>query len=255
MTCVHRDDVGAYLLGALTEDEQERFVAHLPGCAECRRELEELEGVAGTIPLAAPQVAPPPELKERIMTAVRADVARRAEGEAAAPGAATPEAAAPAGGQETKRRPARERPWWRRPLLAVRPLPAAIGAAVLIAAGVAGGIVLSGGNDPARTVTARVDVPSAPDARASVALGDDGATLTVREFPDPPEGRVYQVWLQRPGRDPEPTRALFTPRDGQATVDVQEDVAGVERVLVTDEPRPRGSRVPTRTPVIVARLA
>ena len=192
------------------------------------------------------------------MTAVRADVARRAEGEAAAAGAATPEAEAaepPAGRPPAKRRPARKRSWWRRPLLAVRPLPAAVGAAVLIAVGVAGGIVLSGGEDPARTVMALVDAPSAPDARASVALGDDGATLTVREFPDPPQGRVYQVWLQRPGRDPEPTRALFTPRDGQATVDVPDDVSGVERILVTDEPRPRGSRVPTRAPVIVARLA
>src|ERR687885_88835 len=41
----------------------------------CRREVAELQMVADTLPLAAPQVAPPPELKERIMAAVRAEAA------------------------------------------------------------------------------------------------------------------------------------------------------------------------------------
>jgi hypothetical protein len=76
----------------------------------------------------------------------------------------------------------------------------------------------------------------------------------VRGFPAPPEGRVYQVWLKRPGRDPEPTRALFGVRDGRATVEVPGAVRGVEQILVTDEPR-GGSRVPTRAPVVVARLS
>ena len=117
----------------------------------------------------------------------------------------------------------------------------------------AGGLLVSGGDEAGRTITALVEAPSAPDARATVAVADERATLTVRDFPAPPEGRVYQVWLKRPGRDPEPTRALFSPRDGRATVEVRDDVTGVEQVLVTDEPR-GGSRVPTRAPVVVARL-
>ena len=42
-------------------------------CAICRREVAELQMVADTLPLAAAQVAPPPELKDRIMSAVRAE--------------------------------------------------------------------------------------------------------------------------------------------------------------------------------------
>jgi anti-sigma-K factor RskA len=242
MTCAYLDDVGAYVLGALVEDERERFVAHLPRCEACRRELAELQAVADTVPLGAPQIAPPPELKERVMSAVRADAARRAEpAPASERGAAQPHAAP-------------RRAWWRRPLLALRPVPAAVAAALLIALGVAGGLLVSGGDEATRTVTALVDTPASPGARASVAIAGDDATLEVRGFPAPPEGRVYQVWLKRPGRDPEPTRALFGVRDGRATVEVPGAVRGVEQILVTDEPR-GGSRVPTRAPVVVARLS
>src|SRR5436190_13745217 len=75
MSCEHRDDAGAWVLDALPEEEHERFAAHLAGCDVCRREVAELQMVADTLPLAAPQVAPPPELKERIMSAVRAEAA------------------------------------------------------------------------------------------------------------------------------------------------------------------------------------
>src|SRR6185503_1310666 len=64
---------GAWVLGALPEDEQRRFAAHLETCEICRREVAELQMVADTLPLAAVQVAPPPELKDRIMSSVRAE--------------------------------------------------------------------------------------------------------------------------------------------------------------------------------------
>src|SRR3954454_17123655 len=73
MTCEHRDDAGAWVLGALDDADRERFAAHMPGCEICRREVAELQMVADTLPLAAAQVAPPPELKERLMAAVRAE--------------------------------------------------------------------------------------------------------------------------------------------------------------------------------------
>jgi hypothetical protein len=163
--------------------------------------------------------------------------------------APAPPEAAPAPAPE---KPRRQRPsWWRRPSFALRPIPAAVAAAVLVAIGVAGGVVLSGGDD-GRTVQAQVVAPSAPDARASLTTtGDDRATLRVSDFPEPPRGRVYQVWLKRPGRPPDPTTALFTVRDGGATVEVPGSVAGVDQVLVTAEPD-GGSRQPTRDPVIIA---
>jgi anti-sigma-K factor RskA len=243
MNCEHRDDAGAWVLGALADDDRERFAAHLAGCEVCRREVADLQMVADTLPLAAPHVAPPPELKERIMSVVRAEAAGMRTAEAPAEPAAPPAA-------RRARTPEKRRAWWQllRPVL--RPMPAAIAAALVLAIGVGGGVLISGG-DQGRTVTAEVVAPSSPGARASLTTEDDRVTLRVRDFPPPPAGRVYQVWLKRPGRPPDPTNALFTTRDGDATVEVPGSVAGVEQVLVTAEPD-GGSLVPTRDPVIIA---
>ena len=246
MSCEHRDDAGAWVLGALPADEHERFAAHLPGCEVCRREVAELQMVADTLPLAAPQMAPPPELKERIMATVRAEAAVL---EAAGPEADT----APGAPVHAPVRPKQKRRRWRLPAIALRPIPAAVAAAVLIALGVGGGILLSGSSS-GKTVQAQVVAPAAPAARASLTVADDRATLKVREFPAPPSGRVYQVWIKRPGRDPAPTNALFGVRDGRATVQVPGSMKGVDQVLVTAEPD-GGSRAPTRDPVIIAQPA
>jgi len=265
MSCENTDDAGAWVLGALPEDEERRFRDHLAGCEICRREVAELQMVVDTLPLAAVQVAPPPRLKERLMAAVQAeadvlaaagpeaDVAatRPAEAGAEAAGAAPPAAREP---RAREKRP-REGSWFRRPLLALRPLPAAFGAVVLLALGIGLGALLSSGASE-RTVQAQVVGLSAPGARAALTIGgDDQATLNVQNFPSPPRGRVYQVWLKRPGKAaPEPTDALFDVRDGSATVDVPGGVDGVDQVLVTDEPN-GGSPAPTRSPVVVAQSA
>jgi hypothetical protein len=74
-------------------------------------------------------------------------------------------------------------------------------------------------------------------------------------MPAPPSGRIYQVWLKRPGRDPEPTSVLWSTRsDGSAEVAVPGSLDGVEAVLVTDEPA-GGSAAPTKPPVISAEPA
>jgi anti-sigma-K factor RskA len=247
MSCEHRDDAGAWVLGALPDDEQQRFAAHLETCEICRREVAELQMVADTLPLAAPQVAPPPELKQRIMAAVRAEASVL---EAAGPEAdvAPVPVAAP-----VRQHPPREKKK-RRWSIALRPIPAAVAAAVLVALGVAGGVLLSGNGSSGTTVQAQVVAPASPTARASLTVADDRGTLKVRDFPAPPSGRVYQVWLKRPGRPPDPTTALFRVRDGTATVDVPGSMKGVDQVLVTAEPD-GGSKQPTRDPVIIAQPA
>jgi anti-sigma-K factor RskA len=255
MSCEHRDDAGAWVLGALPDDEHERFAAHLAGCETCRREVAQLQMVADTLPLAATQVAPPPELKERIMAVVRSEAAVL---EAAGPEAdVAPRAPAQTPAAAPARRPRQKRErrrWFGLPALALRPIPAAVAAAVLIAVGVGGGVLLSHDGSSGRTVAAQVVVPASPDARASLTLADDRATLKVKDFPAPPSGRVYQVWLKRPGRPPDPTTALFRVRGGSATVDVPGSVRGVDQVLVTAEPD-GGSRAPTRDPIVIAQTA
>ncbi len=240
--CARRDDAGSYVLHALPDDEHARFEAHLATCAECQREVADLQVAADTLPLAAVQVDPPPELRERIMTIVRSE----AELLAAAGARADEPAAAPAA-----KAPRRRRRW----ALSLRPLPAAMAASALVAAGVIGGIVLTGGNDT-KTVTGTVQIASAPAARASLQLSDDATKLEVRRMPPPPAGKVYQVWLKRPNQDPAPTTALFrTDSSGSADVEIQRGrLKGVDQVLVTAEPD-GGSMTPTSAPVIVASAA
>ncbi|HEY3189532.1 MAG TPA: anti-sigma factor [Solirubrobacteraceae bacterium] len=231
-TCPYGLDTGAYVLGALLEEEQRDFTEHLRDCADCRREVAELRIAADVLPLAAEQIEPPAHLRRRIMDVVHEE----ARLQAAARGERT------AG----RARPRRRR--WRLPGIA--PIPAAIAACVLLALGVVTGVLIDRSGSTTREVPAQIALSG---ASATLRVDDDGdARLQLRDMPQPPAGRVYQVWLKRPGAAPAPTDALFAPsRDGAATVDVPGGVRGVAQVLVTDEPR-GGSRKPTRTPVIVA---
>jgi hypothetical protein len=81
----HRDwklSLGAYALGDLPGDERATISAHLEGCAECRAELRELEGVAALLPLAdparieQPAVRPPADLGARIEAQIAAESSR-----------------------------------------------------------------------------------------------------------------------------------------------------------------------------------
>jgi hypothetical protein len=88
-------------------------------------------------------------------------------------------------------------------------------------------------------------------ARATLSVSGGHAELSVADMPPPGAGRVYEVWRERSGT-PQPTDALFNVTSaGAATVSVPGGVDGVHEVLVTSEPD-GGSRVPTRSPVIVA---
>ena len=233
------DAVGSYLLGALPPDEHDGFERHLADCAACRSDVDDLRVAADALPVSVPPVAPPPALKARIMAVVES------EAELLAAAGARGDTAGPA---PARRAPARRRSlgaWFARPGVAL-----ACAAALLV--GAVGGVVLSGGGEDTRTVVAETQAPGA-DVRLNV--GEDGSTLVARNMPAPPAGRIYQVWLKRPGEDPEPTSVLWSTRaDGSADVAVPGSLDGVEAVLVTDEPE-GGSDAPTKAPVISASTA
>jgi anti-sigma-K factor RskA len=223
----HRESCGGnaapYVLGALTEEESEAFRRHLDSCTICREEVAALQVVASALPAAAPQLTAPPELKRRLMGAVREDV----QAETQSPGL----------------RPARRAPRWR-PAVAVLAVAAVI--ALLLAVVFAPGA----GTGGARVIRAEV---RAPGASALLHLDEGQAQLTVSRLPQPARGRVYQVWLKRSGA-PQPTDALFTVgARGDATVGVPGVGHGVRELMVTSEPL-GGSLRPTRAPLIVARL-
>jgi anti-sigma-K factor RskA len=233
------EDVGAYLLGALEPGEREGFEGHLAHCPVCRGEVEDLRVAAEALPVSVPLVKPPEELKQRIMTVVRSEAELLA--------AAGSRADAPAGAASVRSPRARRR--WSLGTWLSRPAVALGCALVLLAVGGLGGALLSGGGGT-RTLVAQT---TAPGAQVRLEIDEDGTSqLVARNMPAPPRGRLYQVWLKRPGRDPQPTSVLWSTRsDGSAEVAVPGSLDGVEAVLVTDEPE-GGSDVPSKAPVITA---
>ncbi len=213
-------NAAAYVLGALEPHEVEEFRAHLTSCAVCRDEVIVFGGVVDALPLTAGQYPVPKGLRRRVMRAVRDEPRFDAEGRKA-------------------RRGAR---WTAMPRGALAAGVAAV-AAVAVVIGVAIG---SSGSSGTRVVTASV-------GNAELRISGGRADLIVRHLPPPGPGHIYELWLQRPGQQPAPTRALFSvTSSGTADVGVPGSVNGVSQVLVTPEPE-GGSKVPTHMPVIVAR--
>lgn len=232
--CRHCDDAGPWVLGALDDEDACAFAEHLESCPICRLEVAELQVVADVLPMAAPQLVPPPALKSRIMEVV--------ESEAQLLRAAGPEADRPVAAAGDRERP--------RFLSWLRPLPVAVLATALLALGVVAGVLLSGGEDT-------TSHPGFGPKGAQVALrvtGEHGV-LDLRGMPAAPNGRVYQVWLVHGKDKPRPTHTLFTvPSDGRARVEILESLKDTDQVLVTTEP-PGGSEQPTSAPLMGAKLA
>jgi hypothetical protein len=210
------DSLGAWLLGALPEDEAAGFKRHLDECVVCREDAVGLQVAVDALPASAAPHSPPAALKDRIMAVV--------EGEAKLLQAAGPESD----------RPRRRRSWfgglsWRPAL--------ALGLAALAIGFLGSQALQSGGPEK---ITAQVQ----SGGQAALEVQDGQGRLVASHLPDPPNGRVYQVWLDKGGKTPEPTNVLFTTsNDGSATADVP-SLDGVKRVMVTDEPN-GGSRTPT----------
>ena len=200
------DAAGAFVLGALPDDERAAFAAHLETCAVCQAEVEELSVAAHALPMSAPR-------DEAAACAEGADHGRgRARGRAAGVGErAAPRTEAPSAA-------------WRCVVADGR--RAALACATLLRRASAPARLLFGGGD-GRTVPFEAD-PSLQQASAELEIDGDKAVLVANGLPAPPEGQVYMVWLVGPDGKPKPTSALFKPRgDGSATASVTGDIDDV----------------------------
>lgn len=235
-TCPRIDDAASYVLRAMPDGEWEQFATHAAQCAVCTAKIAELGFVSDALLNAVPQLSAPPEIRSRVMAVVHAESELLL-------------AAGPMADRPISREPAR-----RFSLLRLRPWPAAVLATSLLALGIGGGALLvGGGDDPVASRT--IACAAAPGGSScQMRVSGDDAKLVVAGLSAPPEGRIYQVWLDRGTGAPEPTEALFSVRKGRASVSVPGDLTGVKQVLVTDEPL-GGSEAPTRQPVIAARMA
>jgi anti-sigma-K factor RskA len=69
-----KEQAALYALGALSQIEARRFESHLAdNCGVCKAELSQFEEVVGALGLDAPEVAPPPDLRARLLERIGAE--------------------------------------------------------------------------------------------------------------------------------------------------------------------------------------
>lgn len=224
--------VGAYAVDAVDDIERARFEDHLAGCEVCRSEVVGLRAAAGMLASAEP-VAPPPELRERVLA-----------------GIATMRPLPP---RVSSQRAARRR-WV--PLLAVA-------AAFAIVLGVGAAWQPWRDDDTSVTLTAADRVLQAPDAEeVTVEVADARATLVrsrregravlvTEDMPAAPRGKVYELWLQSPEGVMEPA-GLMPPGENQ-TVLLEGDASDAVGAGITVEPE-GGSEEPSSEPIVLFEL-
>jgi len=224
----HVDElIAGHALRALSSEDEERVVVHLAECERCRRRLRETEAVAASLAYSVPQVAPPPELRSRVLAIAEPVVA------AAAAGAAAVEAPARPG------RPRPRRGWWPRVSLVAVPAMA-----LALAAMVAWNVSLRNDLDSSREDFANGAAVALPGVGNVVAQTDGNATLFAH-LRRAPAGKTYEAWVIR-GSVALPAGVF----EGGGTVELElaQSAKPGDKIAVTVEPS-GGSRKPTTTPI------
>jgi anti-sigma factor RsiW len=217
------DQLAAYALDALDDNERSAFEEHLAECEACRAELADFRETAGMLAYAAEGPTPPDALRERILEQARQE------------------------------RPAQS-------VVVLRPQRAlrltAIAAAAAVAAAIGLGVwaaSLSSSLDAERNALAeqaRAAAILADDESTRVPMGESGelvrspdgdAVMVVRNLPAAPEGKTYEAWVIDSGG---PVPAGLFEGGGQEIVLLEEPVAEGSMVAVTLEPK-GGSKQPT----------
>ena len=224
---------GAYAVDALDDIERARFEQHLAECAECRAEVASLQETSGLL-AELTLTEPPAGLRDRVLadiTTVRP----------------LPPLTSQTAGAARPRRRSR--------LVAV-----AAAAAVIGALGIGGAITQPWNDDSSQTSPSAADqVLSAPDAKSTSLDFDGGATATVThsdlvgkavietaKMPPPPDGMVYQLWLEQPTSGM--VSAGVMPVKADQTVMLEGDAATANAAGITIEPE-GGSDHPTSDPI------
>jgi anti-sigma-K factor RskA len=232
---------GAYAVDAVDGPERDRFENHLRHCRPCDYEVRGLAQTATGLAMAA-AMAPPPQLRERVLSAIA--VTRQAP---------------PAAEYRPRSAP---RPAW------IPRLATAVAAASLAVAVALGVVQHSTQHELDRAQAqnqAIAAVLAAPDARIATQATDDGGTATVvvsraehkivfttAGLPPLPAHQVYELWLMGPRRN-RPAGLLPAPSAGKTAPLLASGLTSGDRIGVTVEPAGGTSR-PTSTPILLMSL-
>ncbi|WP_371530822.1 anti-sigma factor [Streptomyces sp. NBC_01283] len=233
---------GAYVLHALSDEERADFERHLRECEACAQEVRELAATAGRLARAV-SVTPPATMKTEVLRSIA--TVRQLPPHTPTQGKAT-------GGSGRGRRLSRF----------------ALAACLAAAAGF-GGIAVwqheradeagERAQEAQRQSEQLAQVLAAPDAKAATARLTDGATGTVvvaksrnqaafvaAKMPEPPSGKVYQLWFNDDGSMR--SAGLMDPARSTEAVLLDGPVDQASGIGITVEPT-GGSKEPTSDPV------
>ncbi|GHH48852.1 anti-sigma factor [Streptomyces candidus] len=233
---------GAYALHALPDDERAAFERHLADCPSCTQEVRELASTAARLGRAMTE-NPPARMKDEVLRRIAAE---RQEG--------------PLAGRQA-----------RVPGRYGRAASRFVLAACVAAAAAFGGVALwqydeaQNARQQAQAAQTQAEalasVLAAPDAKAATGRVGDGASATVvvsrsrnraafvaAGLPQPPPGKVYQLWFNDGGT----MRAagLMDPKARTDAVLLDGPVGSASGMGLTVEPA-GGSAAPTSDPLAV----
>ena len=233
---------GAYSLDAVDGAERDRFEHHLSRCRPCDHEVRGLAQTATALGMAA-ALAPPPQLRERVLSAIA--VTRQA----------------PPAVSHHRPRPAPRPAWIPRLATAV----AAASLAVAVALGLVQHSTQHELNRAQAQNQAIAAVLAAPDARIATQATTDGGTATVvvsraeekivfttAGLPALPAREVYELWLMGPRRN-RPAGLLPAASAGKTAPLLASGLAPGDRIGVTVEPA-GGTSQPTTAPILLMSL-
>ena len=259
---------GAYSLNALTPDEAAEFEAYAEGSEEARAEVASLSDTAVQLGLSTEPVQPSPELKNRLMAAIRTTPQLEPLPEASPversprvePVERRTEPVAASGAESRAEQKARAR-WFARPVTIL----AAAAAAVLLFVGgtLVGQLTDRPAGNPALQAQAAslVELSAASDvqrAEGTVAGGGQATVIwslqlrrsavVLDELPSLPADKTYQLWyIDSAGAKPAGT---FEPSAAGMTWHVLDGaMSGGDTIGVTVEPA-GGSAQPTTKPIV-----
>ena len=272
--------IAMYALGALPREERQAVGRHLAGCESCRALAAEALGAVRVLPLAAEPVAPAPEMKQRLMARIQADLAAnrpavqpRSDGQAANT-SATPRTAAASPARPRAEAPKVSPPTRVLPELlkpSIAPLrfrwawaSAAMAAMALVV--VLGWWGLMQQNELA-TARAQLELFSRPDVRvvtippakpgqtaqAKLFVAPDSsiAVLAVNGFQPLPSQQTYEFWLIRNGQAlPAGTFNVSAGGSGRILVQSSEPLGQFDQAGITVE-KAGGTQTPTLEALVV----
>ncbi len=226
---------GAFALDAVSDLERAEFSRHLEQCESCAQEVAELRATAARLGAAMAE-EPPPEFKDRVLSAMHAT---RQLPPRTRPGA-----------PDRHRRSARAPRW----AVVVAAAAAVVG---LAAGGVFGGIALNQqqelqsaqkqldqAKDRYAPVAALLAAPDAKTAHGELPTGGGGVTVVLSKslnrvmvmdagLPAQPGGKVYEAWLITGNAAPRSAGVLAAAADGGLVV--AEGVGSADHLAVSLE--------------------